>query len=118
MSVVWRKVWRDLLGNKVRTTLVVLSISVGVFALGLVFNMRDALNVWMLEDYRSANASHLLIRMTPFQYHTIRLFQREFENTELESQVSLSIQWRWLKNLCFILSPSLTFVILSFQDMA
>lgn len=94
MNVVWRKIWRDLMGNKVRTTLVVLSIAVGVFALGLVFNLRDALQAWMQDDYRLSNASHLLVRMAPFEQYTVRLFQREFENTEIESQVSLSIQWR------------------------
>ena len=36
MSVIWHKVWRDLAHNKARTALVVLSIAVGVFALGVV----------------------------------------------------------------------------------
>jgi putative ABC transport system permease protein len=94
MSVVWRKVWRDLIGNKVRTILVVFSIAVGVFALGLVFNMRDAVHTWMIEDYRSANVSHLLVRMIPFQHDVVKLFQREFTSAEIESQVSLSVQWR------------------------
>lgn len=94
MNIVLRKVWRELFDTKVRTTLVVLSIAVGVFALGLVFNLRDALQAWMLDDYRLSNASHLLVRMNPFEQYTIRLFQREFENTEIESQVSVAIQWR------------------------
>ena len=34
----WRKVWADLWGNKMRTLLVVLSISVGVFAVGMVYS--------------------------------------------------------------------------------
>jgi ABC-type lipoprotein release transport system permease subunit len=50
MSVVWRKVWRESVHNKVRTALVVLSIAVGVFAPGLVFNLRHALQAWMLDD--------------------------------------------------------------------
>jgi putative ABC transport system permease protein len=94
MSTAWKKAWRDLMGNKVRTTLVVLSIAVGVFALGLVFNMRDAMHAWMLEDYRSANASHLLVRMAPFDHDLVKLFQREYAGAAIESQVSLSAQWR------------------------
>jgi len=94
MNVVWKKIWRDLRDNKVRTVLVVLSITVGVFALGLVFNMRAAVQVWMLDDYRSANASHLLVQMIPFQYDVVKLFQREFAGAEIESEVSLPIQWR------------------------
>ncbi len=54
--------------------------------------MRDALNVWMLDDYRSANASHLWVRMIPFERDMVKLFQREFDDAETESQVSLSIQ--------------------------
>ena len=32
----WKKVLRDLWGNKLRTTLVVLSIAIGVFAIGMI----------------------------------------------------------------------------------
>ena len=35
MGVTWYKIWRDLAHNKARTLLVVLSISVGVFAMGI-----------------------------------------------------------------------------------
>jgi ABC-type lipoprotein release transport system permease subunit len=38
MSVIWNKVWSDLWDNKVRTTLAVLSISAGVFAIGAMFD--------------------------------------------------------------------------------
>ena len=37
MNVIWRKLWGDLWGNKVRTLLVVLSIAAGVFAIGAIF---------------------------------------------------------------------------------
>jgi putative ABC transport system permease protein len=36
----WRKVLRDLWGNKLRTILVVLSIAVGVFAVGMIAGTR------------------------------------------------------------------------------
>lgn len=47
----WLKVWADLWGNKLRTLLVVLSISVGVFAVGMVYSSylmfeRDLANSW------------------------------------------------------------------------
>ena len=35
----WRKVLRDLWGNKTRTALVVLSIAVGVFAVGMIASL-------------------------------------------------------------------------------
>ena len=37
----WRKVIRDLWGNKVRTLLVVLSIAVGVFAVGMITGTQE-----------------------------------------------------------------------------
>lgn len=47
----WRKVWADLWGSKLRTALVVLSIAVGVFAVGMVYSSylmfaRDLANSW------------------------------------------------------------------------
>ncbi len=47
----WFKVWSDLWGNKLRTSLVVMSIAVGVFAVGMVYSShlmfeRDLANSW------------------------------------------------------------------------
>jgi len=60
LSPRWRKVWADLWGNKLRTLLVVVSISVGVFAIGMVYSSylmfaRDMANSW--ESASPANAS-------------------------------------------------------------
>ncbi|QDR79895.1 ABC transporter permease [Sporomusa termitida] len=51
LSPRWRKVWADLAGNKLRTLLVVLSITVGVFAVGMVYSsylmfQRDLAGSW------------------------------------------------------------------------
>jgi len=55
----WRKVLRDLWSNKTRTLLVVLSIAVGVFAIGMVGGsrvilIRDLTDTWMAVDPPSA----------------------------------------------------------------
>lgn len=47
----WQKVWADLWGNKLRTLLVILSIAVGVFAVGMVYSaylmfQRDLSSSW------------------------------------------------------------------------
>ncbi|AJQ29977.1 FtsX-like permease family protein [Pelosinus fermentans] len=60
LSPRWRKVWTDIWGNKLRTMLVVLSISVGVFAVGMVYSsylmfQRDLAASW--ETASPANAS-------------------------------------------------------------
>ena len=39
----WKKVYRDLWNNRSRTVLVILSIAVGVFALGMIVSTQQAL---------------------------------------------------------------------------
>jgi putative ABC transport system permease protein len=51
----WRKVWHDLWGNKIRTLLVVASITVGVFAVGSVSSSFIILLGDMDADYQSVN---------------------------------------------------------------
>jgi putative ABC transport system permease protein len=53
LSPRWRKVLRDLWGNKIRTLLVVLSIAVGVFAIGMIAGSR----VILLRDVAAAYAA-------------------------------------------------------------
>src|SRR3712207_7947358 len=58
----WRKVLRDLWSNKSRTALVVLSIAVGVFAIGMVLGsrvilLRDLSATWMSVNPASATLS-------------------------------------------------------------
>jgi putative ABC transport system permease protein len=43
MNVRWIKVWRDLWSNRSRTVLVILSIAVGVFAIGMIASTQAAL---------------------------------------------------------------------------
>jgi len=62
----WHKVWADLWGNKLRTVLVVLSISVGVFAIGMLYSCylmfeRDLTNSW-----RSASPASASLYADPF----------------------------------------------------
>jgi putative ABC transport system permease protein len=51
----WRKILRDIWRNKRRTVLVVLSIAVGVFAVGTVAIMRDIVTGDMMASYEDAN---------------------------------------------------------------
>lgn len=59
MSVIWNKVWSDLWDNKVRTTLAVLSISAGVFAIGAIFGMVDQLITGMDGAHQATSPSHI-----------------------------------------------------------
>jgi len=60
LSPRWSKVWGDLVGNKLRTILVVMSISVGVFAVGMVYSsylmfQRDLAASWNAASPASAS---------------------------------------------------------------
>ena len=51
----WRKVIRDMWGNKSRTALVVLSIAVGIFAIGVVTGSRETVLRVLNESYLATN---------------------------------------------------------------
>ena len=62
----WHKVLADLWGNKTRTVLVVLSIAVGVFAVGMVTNTYLVLSNDSREGYLSVNPSSAFITVSDF----------------------------------------------------
>ncbi len=66
MSVIWDKVWFDLWQHKARTGLAVLSIAVGVFAVGIIFGMVDQLLSTMDASHQSVQPSHLNIVLRQF----------------------------------------------------
>ena len=55
LSPRWRKVLRDLWGNKARTVLVVLSIAVGVFAVGMITGTRVVMSREMHASWAAVN---------------------------------------------------------------
>ena len=61
MSVIWQKVWSDLWDNKVRTSLAVLSIAIGVFAVGAIFGMSDQLIAGMDGSHQAVYPSHISV---------------------------------------------------------
>lgn len=69
----WRKVWRDLWVHRSRTVLVVLSIAVGVFAVGVVAGTRRILARELDASFASINpASATLQTMAPFDNDLVR----------------------------------------------
>jgi putative ABC transport system permease protein len=67
----WYKVWNDLWGNKTRTLLIVLSISVGLFAVGTIVSARTILSTEMASSYQAIVPSSGIVR-------TIELFDEGF----------------------------------------
>ncbi len=67
LSPRWRKVLRDLWGNKARTILVVLAIAVGVFAFGGNFIGQEVLMADMRAGYESINPANINMTLTYFE---------------------------------------------------
>jgi len=51
----WVKILNDLWGNKTRTMLIVLSIAVGLFAVGTIISARSILSTEMAKSYAAIN---------------------------------------------------------------
>ncbi len=69
MGVLWDKIWFDLWQRKARTLLAVVSITVGVFAIGAIFGLTDLLLSGMNEAHESVAPSHLNIVLRQFIDH-------------------------------------------------
>jgi len=62
----WYKVINDLFGNKTRTLLIVLSMAVGLFALGIILSARTILSDGLAESFATINPSSGTVRTTEF----------------------------------------------------
>jgi len=65
MNTRWIKVWRDLWSNRSRTILVVLSIAVGVFAIGMITSTQQALNQSLAEQYAALQPADAILQTEP-----------------------------------------------------
>jgi putative ABC transport system permease protein len=73
----WRKVIHDLLDNKGRTLLVVLSIAVGVFSIGVIAVAYQIISNDMSASYSSNHPANVELRMTDFDEDVLALIQNQ-----------------------------------------
>ena len=94
MGVAWRKIWRDLWLNKARTALVVLSIAVGVFAIGVTVGAYGIMCACMEKDRQAWVPIHVSF-WGWFRRDAARdAVLRDPDVVELERLVETSIRWR------------------------
>ncbi|MFZ2096655.1 MAG: FtsX-like permease family protein [Anaerolineales bacterium] len=67
----WRKVLSDLWDNKLRTLLVVASIAVGVFSIGMIAGSYEIISHDMGASYASANPANIDMRTDPFNQNLL-----------------------------------------------
>ncbi|MEK6222617.1 MAG: ABC transporter permease, partial [Chloroflexota bacterium] len=82
----WRKVISDLWDNKVRTSLVVASIAVGVFAVGTIANAFIIISEDISVGYSSANPANIEVWVDSFQEDLSRSIEKMPEVAEAEGR--------------------------------
>ncbi|MBI4790695.1 MAG: ABC transporter permease [Chloroflexi bacterium] len=96
MGVIWQKVWFDLWHNKMRTLLAVISIAVGVFAVGAIFGMNDQMLTAMDTSHRSDRPQHLTMYFNMPVDRDIVLALRKVPGVEdIESSNAVNIRYRF-----------------------
>lgn len=91
MSSRWKKVWADFWGNKVRTALMVLTITVGVFAVGFVGNMNVMVTRDMEMDYQTANPAEAIIYTSQVDKDLVERLQKVPEVGGVEGRSTASV---------------------------
>lgn len=70
------KVFADLWGHKIRSLLVILSIAIGLFAIGLITSLYVMLTQDMEQGYRAVNPANIYISATPFETELVQRIER------------------------------------------
>ena len=73
MSSRWKKVWADFWGNKSRTFLTIITISVGVLAVGFNINMGLYMGQSMDSDYLSASPAEATVFAGPLDDEMVKI---------------------------------------------
>src|SRR5512135_107936 len=95
MGVIWQKVWFDLWNNKMRTLLAVISIAVGVFAVGTIFGMNDQMLTSMDSSHKKDMAQHFTMNLTVAIDREIALALRKVPGVEdVEPFNNIGIRYR------------------------
>ena len=94
MSVIWRKVWRDLWSNKFRTALVVLAIAVGVFSLGFVYGTAGLMKARMTASHRESRFPHVTFYTGRFEREAVEQIRRQPGVADAEGATVSNIRWK------------------------
>lgn len=90
----WRKIFHDLLDNKARTLLVVLSIAVGVFSIGVIAGAYEIISNDMSASYAANEPANIELRMTNFDGEVLDSIQNQRGVQEAEGRRVFNIRVR------------------------
>ncbi|HRW09606.1 MAG TPA: FtsX-like permease family protein [Caldilineaceae bacterium] len=88
----WQKVVRDIVSNKTRTILVVLSIAVGIAALGMVTGSHVVMSHDLPTAYARINPTHGIIGLSGFDENLVQSIARMPEIAEAEGKTRIGVQ--------------------------
>ncbi|HLO33213.1 MAG TPA: ABC transporter permease [Anaerolineales bacterium] len=90
----WRKVVHDLLDNKGRTLLVVLSIAVGVFSIGVIAGAYQIISNDMSASYSANRPANIELRMTDFDEDVLTYIQNRRDVEEADGRRVFNVRVR------------------------
>lgn len=90
----WRKVLTDLWGNKIRSILVILSIAVGLFALGVIVSINSIILEDMRNGYTAVNPANIQVTASGINDQVVDKIRKMsgVKDTEAVHMVSLRIR--------------------------
>lgn len=90
----WRKIFHDLLDNKARTLLVVFSIAVGVFSIGVIAGAYEIISNDMSASYAANKPANIELRMTNFDEDVLDSIQNQRGVEEAEARRVFNVRVR------------------------
>jgi putative ABC transport system permease protein len=90
----WRKVIHDLLDNKARTLLVVLSIAVGVFSIGVIAGAYQIIGADLRASYSAIKPANIELRMGNFDDDMLELIRNRHGVADAEARRVFNIRVR------------------------
>lgn len=93
MNVRWIKVWRDLWSSRSRTVLVILSIAMGVFAIGMIASTYTTLTISLSQQYTSLHPADAILQTEPAMEDDFVAGVRHMRNIdEAEARRSIALR--------------------------
>ncbi len=90
----WQKVFADLWGNKTRSLLVVASIAVGLYAVGIISSINEIINEDMRVGYTAMEPANLHISIPAFDDRLIDKIRELPEVKDAEGRRSMTLRYR------------------------
>ncbi len=90
----WRKVWRDLWINKSRTMLVLMSIAIGVFAVGMMAGSRVILTRDLAANYAAINPAHATLYVESFGEDVVKAVRNIRAVAKAEGRKNVMVRFR------------------------